>query len=112
MRDYLKALRAKYLKFWPLTELLEKMMADIEQIQADIAALQDAEAAAANELQDLADLISQLREAGASAVTDAQLEQLHDSLQSVTTQLTAATQSAQTQTATAPSSTDPVVNPE
>ena len=97
MLDYLKALRTKYLKFWPLTELLEKMMADIAQIQADVAALQDAGAAAANELQDLADTVAQLREAGADNISDADLEQLHDNLQSVTTSLTAATQSAQTQ---------------
>lgn len=99
MRDYLRALRAKYLKFWPLTELLEKMMADIEQIKADVAALQDAGAAAANELQALVDTVAALKEGGANAVTDEQLANLHDNLQSVTTALTAATQSAQTEVA-------------
>jgi hypothetical protein len=92
MLDYLKTLRGKYLKFWPLTELLEKMMADIAQIQADVAALKDAEAAAADELEKLANLLGSLQ---AGQVTQAQLDELHDNLQSVTTQLVAATQSAQ-----------------
>jgi hypothetical protein len=91
--DYLRQLRARYLQFWPLTDLLEKMMADIAQIQADIAALKDAEAAAANELETLANLITTMQ---AGTVTQAQLDEIHDSLQSVTTQLTAATQAAQT----------------
>ena len=98
MIEYLRALRTKFLPLWNLTEILEKMMADIAQIQADVAALQDAGAAAANELQTLVDTVTSLREAGASAVTDEQLDALHDNLQSVTTALTAATQSAQTET--------------
>lgn len=72
-------------------------MADIEQIKADVAALQDAGAAAANELQALVDTVAALKEAGPGAVTEDQLNALHDNLQSVTTALTAATQSAQTQ---------------
>lgn len=96
--EYLRSLRARYMQFWPLTDLLEKMMADIEQIKADVAALQDAEAAAASELGQLADLVTAMRQSGAAAVTDEQLAELHDSLQSVTTALTAATQSAQTET--------------
>jgi uncharacterized coiled-coil protein SlyX len=92
MLDYLKALRTKYLKFWPLTDLLEKMMADIAQIQADIAALQDASAAAANELEDLTGIIAELQ--AGQTLTPEQLDALHDSLQSVTTSLTAATQAA------------------
>jgi multidrug resistance efflux pump len=91
MLDYLKQLRARYMQFWPLTDLLEKMMADIAQIQADIAALKDAEAAAADELERLANLLTSMQ---AGTVTQAQLDEIHDSLQSVTTQLTAATQAA------------------
>jgi multidrug resistance efflux pump len=105
MRSYLKALREKYLWFWPLTDLLEKMMADIAQIQADVKALQDAEAAAANELQALADSVAELQ---AGAVSQEQIENLHDSLQSVTTSLVAATQSAQLTA----EGTPPTVNPE
>lgn len=91
MLDYLRTLRTKYLKFWPLTNLLEAMMADIEQIKADVKALQDAQAAAADELEDLTNIVAELQ---AGTVTQAQLDNLHESLQSVTSQLTAATQAA------------------
>jgi uncharacterized coiled-coil protein SlyX len=92
MLDYLKTLRARYLQFWPLTDLLEKIMADIAQIKADVAALQDAQAAAANELESLTNIIAQLQ--AGTPVSEEQLEALHESLQSVTTSLTAATQAA------------------
>jgi uncharacterized coiled-coil protein SlyX len=90
--EYLRSLRSKWLDLWNLTTIVEDMMATIDQIQADVAALQDASAAAANELEDLTNIISELQ-AGVP-VTEEQLNNLHDSLQSVTTQLTAATQAA------------------
>src|SRR5215469_12346958 len=93
--EYLRTLRFKELDLWPLSIILENVLATLDQIQADIAALQDASAAAATELQQLADQVSQLQ---AGQVTQAQIDNLHDSLQSVTSSLVSATQSAQTQT--------------
>jgi hypothetical protein len=79
-------------------------MADVEQIRADITALQDAEAAASGELQTLADQVAALRQAGASNITDADLEQLHENIQAVTSGLVAATQQAQESANPAPPS--------
>jgi hypothetical protein len=67
-------------------------MADIAQIQSDIVALQNAEHAAVTELQALADMVASLE---AGTITTEQLNELHDNLQSVTSSLVAATQSAQ-----------------
>jgi multidrug resistance efflux pump len=89
---YLHTLRRRRLYLWPLTQILEEVMADIAQIQADITALQNAEHAAVAELQTLADQVASLE---AGAVTAEQLDALHDNLQSVTSSLVAATQSAQ-----------------
>lgn len=69
-------------------------MADVEQIKQDIADLQAAESGAVSELEALADQVAQLKDAGASAVTDDQLEELHNNLQAVTSGLVEATQSA------------------
>ena len=69
-------------------------MADITQIQADIAALEAAQAAASTELRELADMVSTLQ---ASTVTDEQLSELHDKLAAVTSSLVDATQDAEVQ---------------
>ena len=73
-------------------------MADVEQIKADIAELQAAEAAAVTELQTLADQVQALKEAGADNVSQADLDQLHDNIQAVTSSLASATQAAQSST--------------
>lgn len=96
MPQQLKAMYEKL--WWPLTDRLEKIMADLTQIQNDVAALKDAQAAAADELEALANQVNDLRNAGADNVSDEDLATLHDNLQSVTTALTAATQSARTST--------------
>ena len=81
-------------------------MADVEQIKSDIEALQAAEADAVEELQTLADQVEALKNAGASNVSDAVLEQLHENIQAVTTGLRAGVQAAQEETG------QPTVNPE
>jgi hypothetical protein len=101
--------------FWPVLDILETMMTDISQIQADVAALQDAEAAAADELATLASQVNAMREAGANNVSDEDLAQLHDNLQSVTSALTLATESAQQSAPhpdTEPVGDQPEINPE
>ena len=81
-------------------------MADVEQIKSDIEALQAAEADAVEELQTLADQVAALKDAGASNVSDADLEQLHNNIQAVTSGLRAGVQSAQESTG------QPMVTPE
>ena len=73
-------------------------MADVEQIKSDIEALQAAEADAVEELQTLADQVQALKDAGASNVSDADLEQLHDNIQAVTSGLRSGVQAAQEST--------------
>jgi hypothetical protein len=91
------------MRLWKLTEYVETMMADIAQIQADVAALQDAGAVAAQELQQLTDMVQTLQ---AGAVTQEQLDNLHESLQGVTTKLVDAANAADA------GAGPPVVNPE
>lgn len=91
---------------WFLTYILERLMADVAQIKQDITDLQGAQAGAVNELQTLADQVAQLQSAGADAITDAQLEELHNNLQSVTSALSQATSEAQGGGAQAPAAGD------
>jgi type II secretory pathway component PulM len=105
---YLHTLRRRRLYLWPLTTILEDLMADITQIQSDITALQNAEHAAVAELQALADMVASLE---AGNVTAEQLDELHGNLQAVTSGLVAATQSAQAGAGQPHPDTEPVEPP-
>lgn len=67
-------------------------MADEAQILADVAALQAASAAAADQIATLTDQVLALE---AGAITDEQLENLHIALADVTSELVAAVEASQ-----------------
>lgn len=71
-------------------------MADLSQLQADVQALQQAGAAAAQELAALADLVSQLQSQvqTGGAVSQADIDTLAQSVSAVSTALASATQAA------------------
>ena len=75
----------------PLINLVEDLMADIAQIQADIQALQAAQADASAELQQLADTVVSLQDSiqSGTPVTQAQLDNLSTAVQGVTSALRA-----------------------
>jgi multidrug resistance efflux pump len=63
-----------------------------EQIKADVAALQAASAAAADQIANLTDQVLELQE---GTITDDQITNLHDALAAVTAELVAAVESSQ-----------------
>ena len=75
----------------PLINLVEDLMADIAQIQADIQALQAAQADASAELQQLADTVVSLQDSiqSGTPVTQEQLDNLSTAVQGVTSALRA-----------------------
>lgn len=82
-------------------------MADIDQILEDVAALQDASAAAADQIADLTDRVLELT---AGNITDDQLEALHNALAAVTHELVAAVEASDE--ALADAGAEPVDAPE
>jgi hypothetical protein len=64
----------------------------VDQIKADVAALQDASAAAADQIAALTDQVLALQ---AGTITDDQINNLHDALAGVTAELVAAVESSQ-----------------
>ena len=82
--------------FIPLINLVEDLMADIAQIQADIQALQAAQADASAELQQLADTVVSLQDSIQSGVpvTQEQLDNLSTAVQGVTSALRASIDTA------------------
>lgn len=66
--------------------------AQVDQIKADVAALQAASAAAANQIGVLTDQVLALQ---AGEITDDQIANLHNALQAVTSELVAAVEESQ-----------------
>lgn len=93
--EYLRALVSRASTVISEISLWRKhIMADVEQIKTDIAALQQAQAAASAELGELANMVETLQ---AGTVTQDQLDALHDRLAAVTSSLVSSVQDAEIQ---------------
>lgn len=104
--------QAEFTKVSPIIiQLLEVIFVDLSQLQSDVQELQQAGAAAANELTTLAGQVAQLQAAGPGNITQADLDSLGQSVQGVTQALKTATSSAETPAPTPTPAPGPVPAP-